>query len=178
MNEPAERRDLVLPGTSDPVDSVTMGTPTSFQRFLRPLDEGDRQVYEAAREIITDRFKEGRHHVGCAVRAASGRIFTGVHLQGVIGEPAVCAEKVAIGRAMTAGEESVVTCVAIRHPKAREPNGRLCVLPPCGSCRELLCDYGGRDVWVIIEVDGGLHRARVGDLLPLRRWYRGATPAE
>ena len=150
----------------------------TLQSILHPLEAVDREVYDAAEEVITCRFKEGRHHVGAAVRAASGTIYTGVHLQGVIGEPAVCAEKVAIGRAMTAGEERIVTCVAMRHPKSHEKNGRLCVLPPCGSCRELLCDYGGKTVWVILDVEGTLYRAQVADLLPLRRWCRGPTPPE
>ena len=153
-------------------------TPTLLKAILRPLEAADREVYEAAEGVIRRRFTEGRHHVGAAVRSGSGSIYTGIHLQGVIGEPAVCAEKVAIGRAMTAGEERIVSCVAIRHPKPHEENGRLCVLPPCGSCRELLCDYGGKTVWVIIDVEGTLHRARVSDLLPLRRWCRGSTPAE
>ena len=157
-----------------PKDNAVMPS----KAILHPLAPGDQEVYDAARDVITARFVEGRHHVGAAVRTGSGKIFTGVHLQGVIGEPAVCAEKVAIGRAMTAGEASITTCVAIRHPKAQERNGRLWVLPPCGSCRELLCDYGGRDVWVILDIDGVLRRARIADLLPLRRWFRGATPAE
>jgi cytidine deaminase len=149
-----------------------------LKSLLHPLEPGDQEVYDAARDVITTRFSEGRHHVGAAVRAASGKIYTGVHLQGVIGEPAVCAEKVAIGHAMTDGEKRIVTCVAIRHPKPREVDGRLWVLPPCGSCRELLCDYGGKNTWVILDVDGILQRARITDLLPLRRWERGATPPE
>ncbi len=167
-----------LLGISPPVNPPDNNAIMPPMAILHPLEPGDHEVHDAARDVITTRFKEGRHHVGAAVRTASGKIYTGVHLQGVIGEPAVCAEKIAIGRAMTVGEDTIVTCVAIRHPKAREENGRLWVLPPCGSCRELLCDYGGKNVWVILDVEGGLHRARIVDLLPLRRWGRGATPAE
>lgn len=163
---------------SPPVNPAEENALMPSNGILQPLEPRDQEVYDAARDVISTRFKEGRHHVGAAVRAASGKIYTGIHLQGVIGEPAVCAEKVAIGRAMTVGEERIVTCVAIRHPKAREENGQLWVLPPCGSCRELICDYGGKEVWVIIDVEGGLHRARIADLLPLRRWFRGAAPAE
>ncbi len=143
---------------------------------LLPLEPVDRELYDSAAEIITHRFAEGRHHVGAAVRGGTGAIYAGVHLQGVIGEPAVCAEKVAIGRAMTAGEDSIVGCVAIRHPKPREHNGRLFVLPPCGSCRELIGDYGGKTVRVILEVRGELGWAESGVLLPWRRWSRGAAP--
>ena len=143
--------------------------------ILYPLESGDQAVYDAAAKVITQRFKEGCHHVGAAVRDVDGRIFSGVHLQGVIGEPAVCAEKVAIGRAMTEGNRQIELSVAIRHPKQQETDGRLYVLPPCGSCRELIADYGSKETWVILELNGALFRARITDLLPMRRWQRGAA---
>ena len=148
---------------------------TSSLSFLYPLEPEDRDVYNAAADVISRRFTEGKHHVGAAVRDSSGKIYTAVHLQGVIGEPAVCAEKVAIGCARTENENLVDLSVAIRHPKPNEKNGRLLVLPPCGSCRELIGDYGGRNAWVILEVTHELFKARIADLLPLRRWTRGGS---
>lgn len=93
-----------------------------------------------------------------------------------MGEPAVCAEVIAIANAMMAGEESITHCVAVRHPKPREANGSLRVLPPCGSCRDLIADYGGRRAWVLLEIEGKRKKARISDLIPLRRWARGASP--
>ncbi|MBI4607299.1 MAG: cytidine deaminase [Planctomycetes bacterium] len=142
---------------------------------LFPLAQEDLEVYRAAEQAIRARFREGRHHVGAAVRASSGRIYTGIHLQAVVGEPATCAEVIAIGAAMLAGEERIATCVAVRHPKGHEDPALFKVLPPCGSCRDLLADYGGRDAWVILEVDGKLEKARIGELIPLRRWTRGPS---
>jgi cytidine deaminase len=145
---------------------------------LTPLTPDDQALYEAAAELIRARFKEGRHHVGAAVRGSSGRIYAGVHLQAVVGEPAFCAEAIAIGHAMTQGEEGIAACVAVRHPKEREANGALRVLPPCGSCRDLIADYGGREAWVLLEIEGGLVKTRIRELIPLRRWARGASPIE
>ncbi len=144
--------------------------------ILRPLDVEDEALYEAACEVIRRRFEVGRHHVGAAVRTRSRKIYAAVHLQGVIGEPAVCAEKIAIGRAMTVAADPIARSVAVRHPKAHERDGQLFVLPPCGSCRELIGDYGGPECWVILDVDGRLAKARIADLLPFRRWSRGASP--
>jgi len=142
---------------------------------LTPAGPEDLEVYQVAADIIRSRFKEGRHHVGAAVRGGSGRIYAGVHLQAVVGEPAVCAEVIAIGNAMVAGEERITTCVAVRHPKEREANGSLKILPPCGSCRDLIADYGGKDAWVLVETDGQVQKARISDLIPLRRWTRGPS---
>jgi cytidine deaminase len=143
---------------------------------LLPLSPEDFEVLHAAEAAIRARFRAGRHHVGAAVRCASGKVYPGIHLQAVVGEPATCAEVVAIGAAMLAGEERIATCVAIRHPKPHETPQIFKVLPPCGSCRDLIADYGGRDVWVILEIDGELRKARIADLNPLRRWARGPTP--
>jgi cytidine deaminase len=143
---------------------------------LLPVTDDDLELYRAATEVIRARFKEGRHHVGAAVRGGSGEIYPGIHLQAVVGEPATCAEVVAIGAAMVAGEERITACVAVRHPKRRERKGRFMVLPPCGSCRDLIADYGGKGVWILLEVEGQLRRARISELIPLRRWQRGATP--
>jgi cytidine deaminase len=143
-----------------------------------PVNPEDLALYERAAEVIRARFKEGRHHVGAAVRGASGRIYPAIHLQAVVGEPAVCAEMIAIGKAMAEGEESITASVAVRHPKEREANGALRVLPPCGACRDLIADYGGKDTWVILEVDGKLAKVRIHELIPLRRWARGASPVE
>ena len=162
---------------AEPINHMSSRTAGSTP-VRQVLGAPEREVFEAACEVIKSRFTLGRHHVGAAVRAASGKIYTGIHLQGVIGEPAVCAEKIAIGRAMTAGEEQIDMCVAVRHPKPREEGGRLFVLPPCGSCREMIGDYGGRDVRVILEVDGALVWMTSAALLPYRRWHRGAAPAE
>jgi cytidine deaminase len=145
---------------------------------LVPVDPEDIALHEAAVQIIRARFKEGRHHVGAAVRGASGKIYPAIHLQAVVGEPAVCAEKIAIGKAMADGEPSITASVAVRHPKEREANGTLKVLPPCGACRDLIADYGGKETWVILEVDGKLRKVRIQELIPLRRWARGASQVE
>jgi len=144
---------------------------------LNPLTPEDLELLHAAEAAIRSRFRAGRHHVGAAVRGASGRIHTGIHLQAVVGEPQTCAEVIAIGNAMLAGEDRIATCVAIRHPKPHEAPQSFKVLPPCGSCRDLIADYGGREAWVILEVEGELRKARIADLNPLRRWTRGPTPA-
>jgi len=41
------------------------------------------------------------------------------------------------------------------------------VVPPCGTCRELLADY---DLRVVVPVDGDSRVADAGDLLPTRTW--------
>ncbi|MEO1471988.1 MAG: hypothetical protein AAFV86_23370 [Pseudomonadota bacterium] len=88
----------------------------------------------AARDLITCRATEGRHHVAATLLTATGA-YTAVNTDSVLGRAAICAEGIAVGMACAAeaGAE-IVFAVAV--------NRRLEIIPPCGICRELLLDYG------------------------------------
>ena len=90
---------------------------------------------------------------------------TGLHLGATVGRMQVCAEVTALGRAILEGDGTIECAVALRHPKPEEALGRIAVVPPCGACRELLTDYDP-DASVIVPGLGGLHRVRIGVLLP------------
>ena len=97
------------------------------------VSDTDRQLIQAARDVIAARFRQDYHHVGAALRTRSGRVFAAVHLEANVGRAAVCAEAVVLGMAAAAGDTQVDTIVAVdRH-------GR--IVAPCGMCRELLSDY-------------------------------------
>ena len=79
---------------------------------------------------------------------------------------AVCAEAVALGRAVTeAGETGIETIVAVRHPEPSEKDQAIVVVSPCGSCRELIWDYD-RNARVIVPGSNGPAVAAIGELLP------------
>jgi cytidine deaminase len=79
---------------------------------------------------------------------------------------AVCAEGVALGRAVTeVGETGIETIVAVRHPDPAEPDQAIAVVSPCGSCRELIWDYD-RNARVIVPGADGPVVAGIGELLP------------
>ena len=79
---------------------------------------------------------------------------------------AVCAEAVALGRAVTdVGETGIETIVAVRHPDADEADQAIVVVSPCGSCRELIWDYD-RNARVIVPGANGPAVCSIGELLP------------
>ena len=82
----------------------------------------------------------------------------------------VCAEAVALGRAILEGDGSVTTAVAVRHPKPEEADRDIAVVSPCGACRELITDYAP-DALVIVPGPVGLMKLPVRALLvsPYRR---------
>ncbi|WP_111619898.1 cytidine deaminase [Paenibacillus pabuli] len=131
----------------------------------------DLELIEAAKNVISRLYQEGKHHVGAAVRTRSGKIFTAVHLEAYIGRVSVCAEAIAIGKAISEGEHEFETIVAVRHPEV-DPNNatngaeiQLDVVSPCGICRELISDYG-KDTQVILQGEEGYSKTTIGKLLP------------
>ncbi len=134
------------------------------------LSADDLALVEAARTLIRERYVENRHHIAAALRTRSGRIHVGLHLDTYVGRASVCAEAVAVGTAMAAGDRDIVAIVSVRHPRPRDPNQAIQVVSPCGICRELLTDFAP-ECRVIVPRDGGLAAAAPGELLP-NKYFR------
>lgn len=131
------------------------------------LSADDRALVGQAEALIRQRYVENRHHIASAARGASGRVYTGLHLDTYVGRASVCAEAVALGQAMAAGETGIQAIVSVRHPRPREQHQDCKVVSPCGICREMLTDFAAGG-YVILARDSGLARVPVEDLLPAK----------
>jgi cytidine deaminase len=104
-------------------------------------------LVEAARQA-----RENAHapysnfRVGAALRASSGRIFGGSNIENATYGLTVCAERVAIFKAMSEGERGFDAIAVVTD------TGTL--TPPCGACRQLIWEFCG-DVPVILANLGG-----------------------
>ena len=98
-----------------------------------------------------------KYRVGAALRTKTGRIYTGVNVENAAYPHTMCAERVAIFKAVSEGEKefdiiSVVT-----------DNGG----PPCGGCRQVLAEFGLDTVVLMADKDGKLVKeTTVKELLP------------
>jgi len=129
----------------------------------------DVQLIEAARSVLTRRYKPGWHSVGAALRGKSGRIYTAVNLNAkYVGRVDVCAEAVALGMAVTAGEKGLDTIVSVQRGTrgSRTPRGR--IVPPCGVCREMFNDYAPNLTVLVPGPKGTVVPRRAEELLPDR----------
>ena len=137
------------------------------------LSKKDKELIAAATSAIGPRYRNNWQEVGAAMRTRDGRIVTGVNIDAYIGRIAVCAEAIAIGRAITEnGDHGIETIVAVRHPKPGE-HGKIAVVSPCGICRELIHDYDAK-ARVIVPDNGGEPRVvSIGELLP-NKYRRGS----
>ena len=130
------------------------------------LSAADLDLIEAARAVLLHHYRPFWHMVGAAIRGRDGRVWTGVHLGATVGRLSICAEAIALGRAVMDGDGTVETAVAVRHPKPEETVREIAVVPPCGACRENLLDFDP-ECWVIVPTAEGLRRVPVRSLLPL-----------
>lgn len=129
------------------------------------LTAQDEALVTAAKTFIQQHFKEDWHHIGVAVRSTQGHIFTAFNLDTYVGGRAICAEPIAVGKALSSGQRGIETLVAVRHPRPSKPNQKLQVVSPCGGCRELITDYAP-DAFVILEENGELFKVKAAMLLP------------
>jgi cytidine deaminase len=137
-----------------------------------PLTKKDKELIAAAAKAIKGRYRNEWQEVGAAMRTRDGRIVTGVNIDAYVGRGAVCAEAIAIGRAITeTGDKGIDTIVAVRHPKPGEP-GKIAVVSPCGTCRELIHDYDAKARVIVPNGKAAPTVARIGELLP-NKYRRG-----
>jgi len=133
----------------------------------------EKDLIAAATAAIKERYRDDWQEVGAALRTRSGTIFTGVNLDAYLGRMAVCAEAVALGRAVVdLGDAGIDTIVAVRHPRPGEKDQTIKVVSPCGACRELIFDYD-RNARVIVPNGETPAVVPIGDLLP-NKYNRGS----
>ena len=125
---------------------------------MLPLTPDDHALIAQARDAIRRNYDgvHENHTVGAAVRCADGSIFCGVNVYAIHG---ACAEQVALGAAITAGQRDFTAIVAVRGAHGEE------ILPPCGNCRQILRDYAP-ECRVILRTGSGLEAIPARELLP------------
>ncbi len=95
--------------------------------------------------------------VGAALRTRSGRIYTGVNVENAAYPASMCAERVAVFKAVSEGEREFDAIALVT------PNGGF----PCGGCRQVLAEFGLETLVLVVDGSGQLLRElTVRELLP------------
>lgn len=98
-----------------------------------------------------------KYRVGAALRTKSGRIFTGVNVENAAYPTTMCAERVAVYKAVSEGEREFDVIAVVTD------NGG----SPCGSCRQVLAEFGLETLVLIANGAGELLKEMtVDELLP------------
>ena len=95
--------------------------------------------------------------VGAALLTMSGRIYDGVNIENAAYPTTICAERVAVFKAVSAGERQFSAVAVVTA------NGG----SPCGSCRQVLAEFGLETIVLIADDQGRLiQELSVAELLP------------
>ena len=99
-------------------------------------------------------------NVGAALLAKDGTVYTGCNIESAAYSPTCCAERTALFKAVSEGKRpNDFTAIAV--------TGDSDYCYPCGVCRQLLFEFGGNDLEVIVANSGGDYRVhKMSELLP------------
>ncbi len=99
--------------------------------------------------------------VGAAVRSHDGRIFQGCNVENASYGLTTCAERTALCAAIAAGCRPGDLAQIAVIGDTDDP------ISPCGACRQLILELGGRDIEVILgNLAGDVQRTGTAQLLP------------
>lgn len=95
--------------------------------------------------------------VGAALRTKSGRLYTGVNVENAAYPQTMCAERVAIFKAVSEGETEFEVIAVVTN------NGG----SPCGGCRQVMAEFGLETIVLLADGNGKLVKeSTVSELLP------------
>ncbi len=97
--------------------------------------------------------------VGAAVVTRSGKIFTGCNIENASYGLTICAERVAIFKAVSEGERDISSIVVVTdtNPPAA----------PCGACRQVMREFGKEIEVIMTNLKGDIIIKSLSELLPL-----------
>jgi cytidine deaminase len=96
--------------------------------------------------------------VGAALRATSGRIFGGCNVENATYGLTMCAERVAIFKAISEGERGFDSIVVVTDTDV--------LTPPCGACRQIIWEFCGDIPVVLANLAGKVEVLRMSGLFP------------
>ena len=96
--------------------------------------------------------------VGAALRATSGVVYTGCNVENSTYGLTVCAERVAIFKAISEGERGFDAIAVVTDTDA--------LTPPCGACRQIILEFCGDVEIILANLKGQSESHRVSELFP------------
>jgi cytidine deaminase len=97
--------------------------------------------------------------VGAALEAAGGAVITGCNIENATYGLTVCAERVAMFKAISEGHRRFRRIAIVADTAAPTP--------PCGACRQILWEFGGDLEVILANLRRETARHRLAQLIPL-----------
>ncbi len=128
-----------------------------------------KQLIECAIEAAKLAYAPYSHyHVGAALLAANGQIFTGCNIENVTYGATNCAERTAIFKAVSQGVTAFKGIAIVGGPATAEAEGVFSDYAfPCGICRQVMKEFCEADFLVLVaKSPEDFKEFTLGELLP------------
>jgi cytidine deaminase len=123
------------------------------------LNEPDNQLIETAAAARLRSVAPFSHFlVGAALQTKAGKVFTGCNIESASYGLTVCAERVAIWKALSEGERDFTDLVVVADTET--------LTPPCGTCRQIIWEFAKHATIVLANLRGQREEVHILDLLP------------
>lgn len=122
-------------------------------------EENPVNLIEAAKDAREKAFAPySNFKVGAAVETKNGKIFTGCNIENASYGLTICAERVAIFKAISEGESEFVNLAVAADTEN--------LTPPCGACRQIIWEFCGDIAVTFSNLEGKTETLQMSELLP------------
>lgn len=125
---------------------------------INKIDE--KHLMELARKSRENSYSPySNFSVGAAILTDDGKVYTGANIENASYGASVCAERVAIYKAVSSGSKRI-SAIAISAERGEAY--------PCGICRQVMSEFtGGEDIDIFVDKgDGEISKFKLSKLLP------------
>jgi cytidine deaminase len=123
------------------------------------MEHTDKELIEAAREVRENAYAPfSDFRVGAALETDDGEIISGCNVESASYGLTVCAERVAIWKAISQGKRKIVKIAVVADTED--------LTPPCGVCRQIIWEFGGDIPVVFANLSGKVETVQMRELLP------------
>lgn len=123
------------------------------------MEDAEKDLIEKAKKARENAFAPySRFKVGAALKTKDGRIFTGCNIENASYGLTMCAERVAVFKAVSEGETEFESIAVVADTER--------LTPPCGPCRQIIWEFCGDIPVTMANLKGATETMQMSELLP------------
>ncbi len=123
------------------------------------MENTEKDLIEAATKVRDNAYAPfSDFRVGAALETDDGEIFAGCNVESASYGLTVCAERVAIWKAISEGKRKIKHIAVVADTEE--------LTPPCGVCRQIIWEFGGDIPVIMANLKGKTETLQMKDLLP------------
>jgi len=123
------------------------------------MENTEKDLIEAATKVRDNAYAPfSDFRVGAALETDDGEIFAGCNVESASYGLTVCAERVAIWKAISEGKRKIKHIAVVADTEE--------LTPPCGVCRQIIWEFGGDIPVIMANLKGKTETMQMKDLLP------------